>query len=134
MTATAGTSPAVKARMAGMAPLSALRPYGHPSVPPAADPPEAEPGQGQGEGEVDRGLSPLQGPVAAGGLIGDGHPDAMAGQARQRIVVLDASGRHDADRMPRRVDGSARVDPGSGLAAHVVDGQRKAAAGGYRLP
>ena len=47
----------------------------------AAEPPEAVPGQGDGEGEVDRGLGPLDGPVAAGGLVGDGDPDAVAGQA-----------------------------------------------------
>src|SRR5262249_52255675 len=39
------------------------------SVPPDSDSPEAEPGEGHGEGEVDRGLGPLEGPVAAGGLV-----------------------------------------------------------------
>ena len=58
----------------------ALPPAGT-SGPPAAEPPEAEPGQGQGEGQEDRGLGPLEGPVAAGGLVGDGLPDAVAGQA-----------------------------------------------------
>ena len=60
---------------------------------PAADPPEAVPGQGQGQGEVDPGLGPLEGPVAAGGLVGDGDPDAVAVQAvhglQQRLVRLD---------------------------------------------
>jgi hypothetical protein len=45
----------------------------------AAEPPEAVPGQGQGE--VDRGLGRLEAPVAAGGLVGDGLPDAVAAQA-----------------------------------------------------
>src|SRR6266700_581867 len=49
----------------------------------AAHPPEAIPGQGQGESDVNRGLGPLEGPVAAGGLVGDGDPDAVAGQAVQ---------------------------------------------------
>ena len=45
----------------------------------AAEPPEAVPGQGQSE--VDRGLGGLEAPVAAGGLVGDGLPDAVAAQA-----------------------------------------------------
>jgi MFS transporter, putative metabolite:H+ symporter len=47
----------------------------------AVDPPETVPGQDQGQGEVDRGLGPLQGPVAAGGLVAEGLPDAVPGQA-----------------------------------------------------
>src|ERR1700733_5135941 len=47
----------------------------------AAEPPEAVAGQGEGQDEVDAGLRPLQGPVPAGGLVGDGDPYAPAGQA-----------------------------------------------------
>ncbi len=47
----------------------------------AAEPPQAVPAQGQGQGEVDRGLDPLDGPVAADGAAGDGDPDAVAGEA-----------------------------------------------------
>src|ERR1044072_6996511 len=36
----------------------------------AADPPGAEPGQGQGEAEVEPGLGPLEGPEIAGGMVG----------------------------------------------------------------
>jgi hypothetical protein len=42
---------------------------------------ETVPGQGQGQGEVDRGLGPLEGPVAAGGLVADLLLDAVAGEA-----------------------------------------------------
>jgi hypothetical protein len=51
----------------------------------AAQSPEAVPAQGQGKGEVDRGLDQLNGPVAARGLVGDGDPDALAGQTARQI-------------------------------------------------
>src|ERR1035438_1987417 len=102
----------------------------------AAEPPEAVPGQGQGEGEVDRGLGPLDGPVAAGGLVGDGDPDAVAGQAGRpggtpaECFPL-AGSRAGADRLPGGVDGSAGEYPGAGLAWEVVDGKREGAVGPY---
>src|SRR5580693_2552053 len=40
----------------------------------AAEPPEAVPGQGEGQDEVDAGFRPLEGPVPAGGLVGDRDP------------------------------------------------------------
>src|SRR4029077_738019 len=54
---------------------------GGPFLGKGGEPPEAVPCQGQGQGEVDRGLGQLEAPVAAGGLVGDGLPDAVAGQA-----------------------------------------------------
>src|SRR5262249_29065149 len=47
----------------------------------AVEPPEAEPGQGQREGQVHPGLGPLERPVVAGGLITLGDPDPVAGHA-----------------------------------------------------
>src|SRR5580692_11699500 len=47
----------------------------------AVEPPEAAPGQGQGEGQEHPRLGPLQGPVVAGGLIAFGDPDPVAGHA-----------------------------------------------------
>ena len=43
-----------------------------------ADPQEAESGQDEGEGEVDRGLDALEGPVAACGLVGHCLPEVKA--------------------------------------------------------
>src|SRR5215472_744574 len=50
----------------------------------AADTQEAVPSQGNRQGEIDRGLCPLEGPVAAGRLVGDSDADALAVQAVQR--------------------------------------------------
>jgi hypothetical protein len=58
----------------------------HSSHEPAAEPPEAVTGQGQGEGGEDRGLGPLEGPVAAGGLIADREPDAAADKAATELM------------------------------------------------
>src|ERR1700689_2218900 len=91
----------------------------------AAEPPEAVAGQGEGQDEVDAGLRPLQGPVPAGGLVGDGDPYAPAGQAGREGgspgPVLARCGRESrwdngADGMPCRVGGAAGADPGPGLA------------------
>src|SRR5258708_1309310 len=95
--------------------------------------PEAVPGQGQGQGEVDRGLGPLDGPVAGGGLVGDGDPDAVAGQALRPggtpgESIRPAGSRVGADRLPGRVDGSAGEDPGPGLAGEEGDGKREGGA------
>jgi len=93
-----------------------------PSGPPAAEPPGAEPGQGDGEGQEDPGLDPLQGPVAVGGLVGDGLPEAMAFHALRRGGGLEAVDRRlagdgeIADGLARRVDGSAGDKPGAGPA------------------
>jgi len=54
---------------------------GIPSGQAAAEPPEAEPGQAQGEGQEEPGLGELERPVAAEGLVAEGDPDAVAGQA-----------------------------------------------------
>src|SRR5262245_59074831 len=37
----------------------------------SADPPEAEPGEQDGEANEDAGLRPLQGPEVAGGVVGE---------------------------------------------------------------
>src|SRR5258708_28789572 len=111
----------------------------------AAEPPEAVPGQGQGE--VDRGLGQLEAPEAAGGLVGDGLPDAVAGQAategdraRRRPLLAGglvrararagafyrcAGGRGGADWLPGGVDGSAGQEPGAGLAGDAQGEQRE---------
>lgn len=44
----------------------------------AVEPPETGSGQAEGEAKEDPGLDPLQGPVAAGGLVADGFPVALA--------------------------------------------------------
>src|SRR5882757_2497323 len=108
-------------------------PARRPSGPAAAEPPETIPGQGQGQGEVDRGLGPLEGPVAAGGLVADGLPDVVAGQAvkEARVAVSHrsrgAGGRGGAGCLPGGVDGSAGQEPGAGLAGEVLGAEVKAA-------
>src|SRR6202044_3070683 len=92
----------------------------------AAEPPEAVAGKGQGHREVDRGLGPLEGPVAAGGLVSDALPDAVAGQALDEGVgggvvrLRGAGGRGGGGRLPGSVDGAGGQDPGAGLAGQVL--------------
>src|ERR1700683_1856954 len=91
-----------------------------------AEPPEAVPGEGEGQDEVDAGFRPLQGPVPAGGLVGDRDTYAPAGQAVREGGSGPAAARcwrasrwdDGADGMPSRVGGAARPDPGPGLAGH----------------
>src|ERR1022692_3621428 len=65
----------------------------------APDPPEAEPGQGEGGGEEDRGFVALERPVAAGGLVADDLPEvklADGGVTRLlggRLALAGVSGR-----------------------------------------
>ena len=102
----------------------------------AVESPEAEPGQGQGEGEVHPGLGPLEGPVVAGGLIasatripwlatqlfGAFGPGGRRGWSSSyvRDVCLRSqrlAGRGNAaDRLAGSVDAFAGDDPGAGLA------------------
>ena len=67
-------------------PLGSGRPGRHPArLRPVrracgGDPPVAEPGQGHGQREEDRGLVPLERPVAAGGLVGHHLPQVQPGE------------------------------------------------------
>src|ERR1700722_17200037 len=115
--------------------------------------PAAVPGEGQGQGEVDRGLGPLEAPVPAGGLVGDGFADAVAAQAGKEasrprrggtgatlrslarasvhaagVRYRRAGGRGGADWLPGGVDRPAGQEPGTGLAGEVDGEERKAAA------
>src|SRR6266568_6978834 len=82
-------------------PRRGSRPVWLPSVPVAlrlgggsgqasADPPEAQPCEAEGEGGVDPGLVPLEGPEAAGGLVGHLLPVAeplYLGEARRDTLL-----------------------------------------------
>ena len=57
---------------------------------PPADPPDAEPGQTQGEGQEDRRLVGLEGPEAAGGLVADLPSQVLVGQ--ESIALLLGAG------------------------------------------
>src|SRR5580700_4440853 len=99
----------------------------------AAEPPEAVPGQGEGQDEVDAGFRALQGPVPAGGLVGDGDPYAPAGQAVREGGSGPAAARRwrasrwdePADGMPCCVGGAAGPDPGLGLAGQALRSERE---------
>jgi hypothetical protein len=101
------------------------------------DPPEAEVGRGEGDGEVDPGLVPLQRPVAARGLVGHRFPQVqaldvgLAGVARR---VRPAAHReypcpvfdHRAHRQARLVPHQpVRQDVDLAAAQRTVDVQRQ---------
>src|SRR4029078_7255296 len=93
--------------------------------------------EGHGEGQEDPGLDPLQGPVAAAGLVGDGRLNVALLQQlpqrwRSRPFVEPGRGLRKAgggdgaevDGLPRRVDGSAGEDPGTGVTGDDGGGER----------
>src|SRR6516162_1345174 len=115
----------------------------------AVEPPEAEPGQGQGEGQVHPGLGQLEGPVVAGGLVALRDPDPVAGHAVvQRVWAWGRGGwsssymrdvclryqrlagrRNAADRLAGSVDSFAGDDPGAGVAGDSSGGERQLGVG-----
>src|SRR5450755_41661 len=83
-----------------------------------ADPPEAEPGQGQGQDREDRGLVPLERPVAARGLIGEHLPQVqraqrvLAGREGVRLAQAGRGGR-PGEYLTGRGNGLVGQDPGT---------------------
>ena len=80
----------------------------------ASDPPDAGPGEQQGKDEEDRGLIPLEGPEAAGGLVGDQLPEVKSadrGQARLEVATLAGPGERAVERVAGLVDSLVGEDP-----------------------
>src|SRR5580693_2399905 len=88
-----------------------------PSGQAAADPPDAEPGQGRRERQVDRGLVPLEGPEPAAGLVDHHLPQVQPGDRGDALVVARvlAAGRgHRAEvGLPGPRGDLGRADPGA---------------------